>query len=271
MSDRIININQNSIYVIKEELKKVIPLHKHPQSHILVVLDGVAQIDIEENTYYIPNGFFVWIPSNISHRVFFESEKITILSIYYPNSNTLKDNTIKNSIIQNNSLFFSQVGVYATPSLLYHTFEQIQDTHLEQIEENWKIELLTTMRNILPHITKSKITVRLPQSKHPIIQRIQKIIHKKYPKELTATMVADEIGMSTRTMDRYFAKELHTSFYQYLKMYRVVESIKLLVKGDQDIANIAFQIGYDSPAAFSNAFFKTTGYRPSHLLKDLKD
>lgn len=256
-----INSHSDSIYVVKDELKNIIPLHKHPQSHILVVLDGVAKIDIDQTAYYIPNGFFVWIPSNVSHRVLFDSAKITILNIYYPQDKLVTKCTEEED-------FFSTIGVYLTPSLLFHTFEIFKNKSIGEVSQQWQIELLTTMKNILPHIINSNINLRLPISHNKTIQKIIKIIKREYRNNLTAKMLGEEVGMSVRTLDRYFAKELNTSFYQYLKMYRMVEAIKLLVKKDVNIEEVAYNVGYDSTASFSNAFLKVTGFRPSNLLKD---
>ena len=129
-----INSHSDSIYVVKDELKNIIPLHKHPQSHILVVLDGVAKIDIDQTAYYIPNGFFVWIPSNVSHRVLFDSAKITILNIYYPQDKLVTKCTEEED-------FFSTIGVYLTPSLLFHTFEIFKNKSIGEVSQQWQIEI----------------------------------------------------------------------------------------------------------------------------------
>ena len=75
---------KENIYVVLAELKKVVPQHIHSQGHILVVLEVVATMNVEHSAYYIPNGYFVWIPSQVSHRIAFEGEKVKVLNIYYP-------------------------------------------------------------------------------------------------------------------------------------------------------------------------------------------
>ena len=75
---------KDNMYVVLAELKKVVPQHIHTQGHILVVLEGVATMNVEHSAYYIPNGYFVWIPPQVSHRISFEGEMVKVLNIYYP-------------------------------------------------------------------------------------------------------------------------------------------------------------------------------------------
>ncbi len=58
-----IEAHKDEIYVFQHELESMVPQHVHTQGHILVVLSGVATMNVEHSAYYIPYGDFVWIPS----------------------------------------------------------------------------------------------------------------------------------------------------------------------------------------------------------------
>ena len=250
-----IDLHKENIYVVQSELTKVVPQHTHAQGHILVVLEGVATLNVERSAFFIPNGYFVWIPSEVSHRVAFEGTQIKVLNIYYPAPFSQSD-------------FFKEVGMYPIPSLLYHTIELIKEKTSYYIASDWKYELLVTLHHILPHIIKyQKYPLRLPTSDNPTIQKIVEIIHNRYNSPISAKSISEEAGMSIRTLSRHLRSELNISLVQYVRTYRIIRAIKLMIESNESITNIAYSVGFDSLTTFSNSFYKVTGQRPSLFLK----
>lgn len=246
---------KENIYVVLSELTKMVPQHIHTQGHILVVLEGVATLNVERSAYYIPNGYFVWIPPQVSHRVSFEGEKVKVLNIYYPPIYSIPE-------------FYQTVGMYPMPSLLYHTLELIKEKSRIYQQEDWLYEQLSTLNHILPHIIeKEKYQLRLPTSDHPVILKIIEAIHREYQNPITTQSIGDQVGLSVRTLSRYMRSELDISFVQYVRTYRIIMAINQMVKAEDSITNIAYNVGYESLTAFSNAFYKVTGQRPSLFLR----
>ena len=93
------------IFVLKQDLKDQVPQHKHSKAHFLVVLDGVASLDVENSQYVIPYGYFVWIPAEVKHRVSFSGKMVSLLNVYVPND-------------IERAAMFDEVGVYPIPSIL---------------------------------------------------------------------------------------------------------------------------------------------------------
>ena len=156
------------------------------------------------------------------------------------------------------------------PSILYHVIELVEGSTAEYLPDDWHYELLETTQHILPHIVPAqRFQLRLPTSDHPIIHKIVDKIQKEYQQDLTAQYVAEECGLSVRTLSRYLRSELDVSFVQYVRTYRILMAIKKMVKAEDSITNIAYNVGYDSLTAFSNSFYKVTGCRPSQFKNSL--
>ena len=250
-----IDREQDNICVLNFRLSEVIPQHIHKQGHILVVISGVATMDVERNTYYIPTGHFVWIPSGKSHRVSVDDRAIEVLNIYFP-AEFCQDP------------FFEEVGIYPIFSLLYHTMEYIQGASRSYLAGEWQYELLATMHHILPNIVPQQTShLWLPTTDHPMVCRIIAAIQANYRRPITEQDIAQRVGISSRTLSRYLRAELGTSFLRYLRKYRVIQAIKMLVEGGDSITNIAYSVGFDSLTVFSNSFYKVTGCRPSQFFK----
>ena len=166
--------HKEGIYVLRHDLEKMGPQHIHTQGHSLVVLKGVASVNVEKNTYYIPYGYFVWIPSGKSHRVSFEDKKVSMLNVYYPPQLA-------------SGAACRKVGVYPMPSLLYHVIELVEGRTDEYREGDWRYELLATTLHVLPHIIRAQpFELRIPTSDHPVVLRIVEAIHRNYQKQLSA-------------------------------------------------------------------------------------
>ena len=249
-------ININHIYVLREELNSIIPLHTHKQGHVSIVLDGVATIHTERNSHYIPNGYFCWVPPEIPHQVSFEVERIRTLNIYFPAKDVPNE-------------FYSRVAVYPILPIISKTVELIKNQNAEYAPEDWQYKLLSTLKEIFPNIIQNiDFKLILPISDNPVVNNIIKVIARQYHQNLALESVGDQIGMSERSISRYMRKELKVSFYQYLRMYRILEAIKLMTRKDESLTEIAFKVGYDSLSAFSSAFYAVTGLRPSQFGAD---
>ena len=247
------NINTDHIYVLREELNSIIPLHTHKQGHVSIVMDGVATIHTEKNSHYIPNGYFCWVPPEVPHHVSFEVEKIRTLNIYFP-------------AIPADNEFYSRVAVYPILPILSNTVELIKNQNAEYSPEDWQFKLLSTLREIFPHIIQQiDFKLVLPITDNPIVNNIIRVIHQQFDKNITLESVGSEIGMSERSISRYMRKDLKISFYQYLRLFRILQSIKMMASTEESLGNIAFKVGYDSLSAFSSAFYAVTGVRPSQF------
>ena len=253
-----IELYDKQILVLRSDLHDQVDQHMHSKAHILVVLDGMASLDVERSQYVIPNGYFVWIPQRIMHRASFNGKKVSLLNIYFPND------------IKRDSLF-DHLGVYPIPPILYHIIDMLKETTIVIGKDDWRFELLNTTVHILHHIIGNTfMTLRLPTSDNPVIRRIQDKIREDYSRHVTLCSVSRTLGMSERTINRYMNRELGMSFTQYLRTYRIMIAIRKMTESNDNLSNIAFEVGYDSLVAFSNTFTKVTGVRPSQFFNEHK-
>ncbi|MEM8859027.1 MAG: AraC family transcriptional regulator ligand-binding domain-containing protein [Chloroflexota bacterium] len=81
----------------------------------------------------------------------------------------------------------------------------------------------------------------------------------------SAEDVAAELGLSKRTLQRQLSAE-NITFKELLDVYRQEQAFLLLQKGEQDMANIAYALGYNEQSSFNRAFKRWTGKTPSAWL-----
>lgn len=90
---------------------------------------------------------------------------------------------------------------------------------------------------------------------------------------LTLRQVADELAVSPHTLSQVLNQTLGVSFYDFVNGYRV-EAVKQALADHRNdhltILALALDAGFESKAAFNNAFKKHTGLTPSAYRKQLR-
>jgi AraC-like DNA-binding protein len=76
--------------------------------------------------------------------------------------------------------------------------------------------------------------------------------------------------MSRRTFTRLFRKETGLSFSAWRQQACLFAALPRLA-ANEPITRIAFDLGYESPAAFTTMFKRLQGVPPSHYLASVDD
>lgn len=86
----------------------------------------------------------------------------------------------------------------------------------------------------------------------------------------TPEMWAEKLNKSLRTFTRLFHKETGLSFRDWRQKACLMYALTALKKGDS-VTEVALELGYENPSAFSAMFNKEMGYSPKLFLKRLKE
>jgi transcriptional regulator GlxA family with amidase domain len=82
-------------------------------------------------------------------------------------------------------------------------------------------------------------------------------------RRLSVRTLADQAGMSERTLARRFAEQTGTTPVQWLLTTRIRRAQELLETSDASIDQIAGSIGFESPVSFRSRFRRVTGISPT--------
>ncbi|MGL4288090.1 MAG: AraC family transcriptional regulator [Phreatobacter sp.] len=73
-------------------------------------------------------------------------------------------------------------------------------------------------------------------------------------------------GLGRRTLTRLFRQETEMSFAEWRQQVRLMEALTRLTSGEP-VTNVALDLGYDSPSAFSAMFRRIMGISPREYLR----
>lgn len=82
--------------------------------------------------------------------------------------------------------------------------------------------------------------------------------------EATLEGAARAAYTSPRTLTRRFKQDVEMTWRQYLHMARLMEAMERLGAG-APVTRVALEVGFESPSAFTRAFYDFTGELPSHF------
>jgi len=105
------------------------------------------------------------------------------------------------------------------------------------------------------------------QIKHLIID----IIHQREElKENLSEFIKDRIHKDYQHLSRLFSSVEGKSIERYFILQKIERAKELIVYGEQNLTEIAYELGYSSQQHFSRQFKKETGLTPSHF-KEVKE
>ncbi len=100
--------------------------------------------------------------------------------------------------------------------------------------------------------------------RHPKLATVIHRMEEHIEEPVSPTILARDVGMSTRQLERLFRRYLNRSPKRYYMELRLAKARNLLMQTDMSVINVALACGFASPSHFSKcyrALYKTTPYR----------
>jgi AraC-like DNA-binding protein len=123
--------------------------------------------------------------------------------------------------------------------------------------------ILSQLRNASPVPT----FVRLPEDSRALGVAEAFIANQADAPSLDA--LCREVGVSVRTIQRTFRREVGMSFEFWRRQVRLMKGIELLVAG-RSVKTVAAEVGYRQPSAFVALFRQTLGMTPRRWVAALE-
>ena len=100
--------------------------------------------------------------------------------------------------------------------------------------------------------------------RHPKLSRVIQIMETNIEEPISPAVLAKDVGMSTRQLERLFRRYLSRSPKRYYMELRLQKARNLLMQTDMTVINVALACGFASPSHFSKCYrshYDTTPYR----------
>ena len=243
-----------TMFVQQQQSEENYPLHKHQKTQLVYVRKGVAYLITPSKTYFLPARHYVLIPPRLPHRVLFHSPQHLITGLCFAEARDA------------DHPFFGKLGIYPVTGLLYELLRYTESWYGHYGAEQYEPYLfLLNLKLVLPRISHHPLPLALPTTEDPRLVPVLRHIYEHLDELLELGSLARHFGFSPRSLSRLFQECLSISFGQYLKLRRMLAAMELLLETHQTVSEVAYAVGYNSLASFSNTFNKLVGQRPSEF------
>jgi transcriptional regulator GlxA family with amidase domain len=100
--------------------------------------------------------------------------------------------------------------------------------------------------------------------RHPKLSQVIQMMEANIEEPISPSILARNVGMSTRQLERLFRRYLNRSPKRYYMELRLQKARNLLMQTDMSVINVALACGFASPSHFSKCYrshYDTTPYR----------
>lgn len=260
----VLDVNQDKCYPKRQRFHE---MHWHDEIQLTYVLEGNITIRTLNASYTISKNQAVFINKQVLH-IITDSQNAHYRTYLFPESLILFQVDYLNQKIQT---FLSNTNVTLYPIFQDKLIQIIKemDSIYQQRDNEYQIcsylaLIISKLSDLIPPSNK---TIEYHQNIY--IQQCLAYIHTHYQEEITLKNLADYCQISQGYLGRLFKMILNTTPYDYLIQYRLQQSLKLLISKQNNITEIAMNVGFNSVSHFIQCFKKQMSMTPKQYQKEL--
>ncbi len=139
----------------------------------------------------------------------------------------------------------------------------IADDHGDQLANAVADQLIYTTIRTDQDTQRLSVPTRIGV-RHPKLSQVIQMMEANIEEPISPSILAKDVGMSTRQLERLFRRYLNRSPKRYYMELRLQKARNLLLQTDMSVINVALACGFASPSHFSKCYrshYDTTPYR----------
>ena len=222
--------------------------HTHRRAQMLYGMTGLMEVETDDGAWVIPPYSGVWIPAGQRHQV--RMQGVRTRSLYITPEAAPRTGTHCEALVITPLLHQLLLASLDLPAL-YDT--QGRDGALTQL--------------LLHEVGRAQtMPLFAPMPQDPQLARLCKAFLQAPSIQSTPQQWADRLHKSLRTFTRLFSQQTGMGFGAWRQQACLLAALPRLSAG-QSITQVALDLGYDSPSAFSTMFRKRLGQAPSDFIR----
>ncbi len=223
----------------------IVTKHSHAWGQFVYANEGVLLVATPKKRYIVPPEQGVWIIPEVEHEVTAITH-VSLTSFYFDNG--LLDKLPKQCCVLAINTFLKGLILEAST---------VNNDYIWSGADGLLLRLITERLSLAP-----AVVFELPFPKDRRLLTILSMIQEQPACAYGLDEWGEIVGASSRTLSRLFKSETGLNYSQWRTRLNIQIAIGQLTKGEL-ISNIALNLGYESPSAFTHMFRVNTGMTPS--------
>lgn len=223
------------------------PRHAHTRAQLLFAASGVMSVVTDHASFVVPPQRAIWVPAGAYHEVTCRSP-VSVRTLYFERSLDLPDECRVIEVSELLRALILEAMVLPREYDATGRDGRIVELIIDSIREPSNVHLGAAMPT------------------DPRLLRVCQALLADPTRDDTLDDWAALACMSRRTFTRAFREQLGMSLAEWRQHVRLLEALARLACG-QAITSIAYDVGYESPSAFTAAFQRAFGVPPSRYVR----
>ena len=247
--------NTPDIYCFFKEIEPREPMvARFDRDYLLHAVTGALRVQVEGLQWVLPPSFAAWVPAETEMKVQLDRAVTSCSILAKPGLN---------HGMPDRPAAFQMTRL--TREMARHCSDWGKDVDHPPEARVFFEALLSTCSTLIQY----SINVSRPFSDDLALSRAIAFMEERMEQQLTAQDVAAAAGMSQRTMQRQFARELGMTWGHVLREIRMIRAVELLALEQLSIIQIAGNCGYASMSSFNSNFRNYAGMTPTDFRRSL--
>lgn len=218
--------------------------HAHDRAQLSFALSGVLTVNIGEASFVLPPNRAIWIPPHKRHQTICRSEAVFQLLYIHPGFAPQQ----------------RDCRVFDTSPLLRALISEITGFDYHYAMEGREALIVRLLLNEIERMPMIPVRAALPSDRR--LRRVCEAILADPADTRDIDYWAKQAGMARRTFTRCFREQTGMGLATWRRQVRGMEAASRIAAGEP-ITSVAYDVGYDSPSAFTAMFHRTFGATPS--------
>lgn len=221
------------------------PRHAHRQAQLLYGLAGVMSVVTDQGSFVVPPLRALWLPAGAEHEVSCRGA-VSLRTLYF-------DPGICAALPK-------RCAVIEISDLLKALIVEVTKFEAEYDVEGREGRIISLLLDEI--VAMPGAPLHAPMPKNERLARVCRAILADPAHGGDLDDWAELAGMGRRTLTRLFRADTGMSLAMWRQQVRLLEALSLLASG-RPVTMVAYDVGYDSPSAFTASFHRTFGAPPS--------
>lgn len=239
-------LEQRPVVALQDEYPPgfVDPTHSHQRTQLLYASSGVMSVVTDGTSFVLPPQRALWLPAGTAHEVSCRGP-VSLRTLYI-------DPTIDK--------YPGQCRVIEVSEFLRALILEVVKFGADYDLDGREGRIVRLLLDEIERMPNAPYQARMPMDDRLV--RVCRAIIADPADGRDLDELAKLAGMSRRTFTRLFKQETGMGVAVWRQQVRLMEALSLLSSG-RSVTMVAYDVGYDSPSAFTAMFHRTFGVPPS--------
>lgn len=221
--------------------------HTHDLHQVEYAFRGIVEVETQTARYLLPPHQAIWVPAGLPHCT--TLREVRTVSVFF-DPEMVESETDRARVLAAAPVIREMIVYAARWPITRETSDSVADAFFEALA------LLT--RDWLDH----EQPLSLPVVREPVAAAAIAYTDD-HLRDVTERDVCVAVGVSERTLRRYFVAATGSTWRQYVVQARLLHTMALLAERGSTVLDAATAAGFTSASAFGRAFVRFTGETPS--------